>query len=38
MQEAAIVTDSAADITGDLAEELGVLIAPLHAIIGDEDY
>ena len=38
MQEVAIVTDSATDITGDLSEELGVLIAPLHAIIGDEDY
>ena len=38
MQEVAIVTDSATDITGDLAEELGVLIAPVHVIIEDEDY
>ncbi len=37
MQEVAIVTDSATDITGDLAEELGVLIAPVHVIIEDED-
>ena len=38
MQEVAIVTDSATDITGDLAEELGILVAPVHVIIDDNDY
>jgi DegV family protein with EDD domain len=38
MQEVAIVTDSATDIYGDLAEEFGILVVPLHVIIGDEDY
>jgi len=38
MQEVAIVTDSATDITGDLAQELGILVAPVHVIIGDDDY
>jgi len=38
MQEVAIVTDSATDIAADLAEELGILVAPVHVIIDDVDY
>jgi DegV family protein with EDD domain len=38
MQEVAIVTDSATDITADMARELGILIAPVHVIIDDVDY
>jgi fatty acid-binding protein DegV len=38
MQKIAIVTDSATDITADMAQGLGVLIAPVHVIIEDVDY
>jgi len=38
MRKVAIVTDSATDITGDLAQDLGILVAPVHVIIDDVDY
>jgi len=38
MQKVAIVTDSATDITPEMAQELGVQVAPVHVIIDDVDY
>jgi DegV family protein with EDD domain len=38
MQKVVIVTDSATDITPEMAQELGILIAPVHVIIDDVDY
>jgi fatty acid-binding protein DegV len=33
-----IVTDSLSDITGDLAQELGVTVVPLYVRFGEEVY
>ena len=38
MRKIAIVTDSCTDIPQELAEELGIVIAPLHVIIEGKDY
>lgn len=38
MHRLAIVTDSTTDIPADLAEELGILIAPMRVIINGKDY
>jgi len=34
----AIVTDSTSDITAEMANEMGILIVPLHVQIGDKSY
>jgi DegV family protein with EDD domain len=38
MQRIAIVTDSTTDIPPALAEDLGILVAPMRVIIGGKDY
>jgi len=38
MQKVAIVTDTAVDLPRELAEELGIEMAPLHVIIDGKDY
>jgi DegV family protein with EDD domain len=38
MPEVAIVTDSAGDIPPDLAKELELIVAPVHAVIDGKDY
>ncbi len=38
MPDVAIVSDSAMDIPPDVAEELGVIVAPIHVIIDGEDH
>jgi len=38
MQEVAIVTDSACDIPPDMAQELNVVVAPVHVIIDGKDH
>jgi len=38
MQEVAIVTDTATDIPDDLAQELGIVLAPVHLFIKEESY
>lgn len=38
MPDVAIVSDSAMDIAPDVAEELGLIVAPIHVIIDGEDH
>ncbi|HIC93929.1 MAG TPA: DegV family protein [Anaerolineae bacterium] len=38
MRKVVIVTDTATDIPQELAEELGIVLAPLHVIIEGRDY
>lgn len=38
MQEVVIVTDTATDIPDDLAQELGIVLAPVHLFIKEESY
>ena len=38
MQEVVIIADTVTDITADMAQELGVLLSPVHVIIDDVDY
>jgi DegV family protein with EDD domain len=38
MQEVVIIADTVTDFTVDMAQELGVLLSPVHVIIDDVDY
>lgn len=38
MQEVAIVTDSASDVPPDLAQNLNLIVAPVHVVIEGKDY
>lgn len=38
MPDVAIVTDSASDVPPDMAEDLGLIVAPIHVIIDGQDH
>ena len=38
MQEVVIIADTVTDFTAEMAQELGVILSPVHVIIDDVDY